>query len=428
VCLFRPPGTRDLPRASLIVGLSAVSLFVTSSFLYQPYLQRYQLFYSGVEPVSAHTAVSQWVTIQGVWLFILASYLAVAWALPVLVRWERSPVPVTAATAYYSLALPITRTGPADLNGRAGAALTLVAALALSTLGYGTLAIVSTLAAALVALAWLRWRSPETLFTCGLALLGLAVVSVPEVVAIKGDVGRMNTFFKFYYQAWTLLGLVSAVWLVRLVRLCLRRAAPASIIPTTWRRVWMVTAMLLVAATLMYPLRAAPSRLASRFSPLPPTLDGMAFMRQAVYKDRDQDVRMPADYAAIRWLQENVNGSPVLLEANTGLYKWGSRVSIFTGLPTVVGWDWHEKQQRVATVSAVDQRLRDVKTMFETPRLEQALPLLRKYNVAYVYVGGLERIYYPVAGLRKFEEAPSDVLQPVYKTAGVTIYRLQDVL
>jgi uncharacterized membrane protein len=51
------------------------------------------------------------------------------------------------------------------------------------------------------------------------------------------------------------------------------------------------------------------------------------------------------DSQAIGWMQENVQGSPVIVEATLrNLYRWGSRVSIYTGLPYVVGWLWHEQQ------------------------------------------------------------------------------------
>jgi len=272
-------------------------------------------------------------------------------------------------------------------------------------------------------LACLRWRSRDALFRIGLALLALAVLALPDVLTVKGDIGRMNTVFKFYLQAWTILALLSAVWLARLIS----RARCHWPFPLAWRRLWLGALAVLLAAVAIYPLRAAPVKLASRFGPLPLTLDGMAFMQKAAYRDRDQDADLPSDYAALRWLQDNVEGSPVVLEANTGLYKWGSRVSIYTGLPTVVGWDWHQKQQRVAMAEAVDERLKDVKTMFESTRLEQALPLLRRYGVAYIYVGGLERMYYPAGGLKKFEEAPRDVLQPVYERGDVTIYRVMGV-
>jgi 4-amino-4-deoxy-L-arabinose transferase-like glycosyltransferase len=68
-----------------------------------------------------------------------------------------------------------------------------------------------------------------------------------------------------------------------------------------------------------------------------PTLDGFAFVR-AWY---------PGDAQAIAWLHEYVSGSPVILEAATPYdFSWGGRVSVYTGLPDVVGWLGHENEQR----------------------------------------------------------------------------------
>ena len=51
--------------------------------------------------------------------------------------------------------------------------------------------------------------------------------------------------------------------------------------------------------------------------------------------------------------------------------------------------------------------------------------LIRKYNVKYVYVGQVERLYYPSAGLLKFEES-LDALEKVFQNEVVTIYRVRD--
>ena len=42
----------------------------------------------------------------------------------------------------------------------------------------------------------------------------------------------------------------------------------------------------------------------------------------------------------------HVAGAPVIVEASNGPYAWYSRVSIYTGLPDVLGWGSHESQQR----------------------------------------------------------------------------------
>ncbi len=52
--------------------------------------------------------------------------------------------------------------------------------------------------------------------------------------------------------------------------------------------------------------------------------------------------------------------------------------------------------------------------------------LIRKYNVKYVYVGQVERLYYPPVGLLKFNSSLSDALEKVFQNSEVTIYRVRD--
>ena len=75
---------------------------------------------------------------------------------------------------------------------------------------------------------------------------------------------------------------------------------------------------------------------------------------------------------AIRWMLENVEGTPTILEGATPLYHWGSRFSIYTGLPTVLGWDWHQKQQRMAYSNRVEERQREVDRAYESADPEVA--------------------------------------------------------
>jgi len=176
---------------------------------------------------------------------------------------------------------------------------------------------------------------------------------------------------------------------------------------------------------------ATPGRLDDRFNQLPRTLDGMAYMADATYDDNPHDDNAIVSYSlagddkAITWLQDNVAGSPVILEGNTPLYRWGSRVSIYTGLPDVIGWDWHQKQQRSGYAELVDLRKDNVQTMLgDAVPFSKIEPLLDKYHVELIYIGALERAYYDAAGLQKFADAAAEGrLTVIYAADGVAIYR-----
>jgi uncharacterized membrane protein len=153
-------------------------------------------------------------------------------------------------------------------------------------------------------------------------------------------------------------------------------------------------------------------------------------MEQAVYSDSEPDSGVIEEYGladdrdAIIWIQDNVKGSPAILEGFGGLYRWGSRVSVYTGLPTVLGWDWHQTQQRAGYGELIDQRREDVELMLggEVP-FEEIQLLLDRYHVKYIYVGALEHVYYSDEALQKFEDAlAAGQLSIAYQNETVTIY------
>jgi YYY domain-containing protein len=424
---------RAAGRLSLAVAIRAAALaaatFVVASLVIRPYLASYALFYTGVEPVRHHTSLVHYLTVLGLFLFAVGSLLAYeTWVV------RRRLLPLVAVSAlleqpgpaqgFWSPAEATLPRGGILAAGAAGLWLFAAAVLALG--GHVVPAVVVLLLGPVVWLTpWHRQRA-DRLLLLGMIALALALTAAVEFVALKGDIGRMNTVFKFYLQAWVLLGLASAIGIVLLVRRGWAARGHPRLLPASagWRW-WSVAAGLLLLGCLIYPLLATPAKLALRFTPLPPTLDGMAYMQTAVYHDRNQALPLNADYQALLWLQDNVPGSPVILEANTGLYKWGSRVSIYTGLPTVVGWDWHQRQQRGDFSPQVEERVRDVQRMYETTQPAELLTLLRRYGVEYVYVGPLERAYYSEPGLRKFRDLVGTALDLVYDRDGVQIYRVR---
>src|SRR5205085_6277253 len=226
-----------------------------------------------------------------------------------------------------------------------------------------------------------------------------------------------NTVFKFYLQAWILLSITSAVALGWLARESVRDHLLRQLRPA-----WVALLAILVLAAVAYPLLASKGKIGLRFSDMPLTLDGMQYMDSAEYLDDGQNLNLPGDAKAIRWLQDNVQGTPVVLEGRSPVYRWGSRISIYTGLPTILGWDVHESQQRTGYAGMIQERIGDVERVYSTTSPQEALGILNKYQVRYVVVGGLERKYYPAAGLDKFTSMSG--LHLAYDADGVQIYEV----
>jgi uncharacterized membrane protein len=306
----------------------------------------------------------------------------------------------------------------------------------------------------------------------------LAIGLFVELFVLRGDISRMNTVFKFYFQAWLLFALAAAVFTERLFHADLglvsllnsrgavsgavaiertsddfssapqaasvgamvtEEAAPladqVAIRPLRiplWifklnNVVALATALLIVAAGL-YPAFAIPAKMQDRWVPdAPHTLNGMQFMRHAVQIERGVRIQLEADYRVIRWLQEHVEGSPTIIEALAEHeYLWGNRISIYTGLPAVVGWRWHQVQQRsTMPPGTVESRQADVHQFYDTTVPERALDILKTYDVKYVILAPYERAYMAPEGLRKFQTMVDRAwLEIVYQDEASTIYRV----
>jgi YYY domain-containing protein len=208
-------------------------------------------------------------------------------------------------------------------------------------------------------------------FTGFLLTLGVEFLYVRDVFG-----SRMNTVFKLYFQAWTLLS-ASAAFGAYYVWLNTRGAA---------RSLWAGAFGALFALSLVYPMLAFPNR-ANDFKPNAaagiPTLDGTLWIRNS----------NPDDYAAIQWLNSNAADQAVILEAPGPQYSFYDRVSVATGLETVLGWGGHELQWR-GNGDETGKRESDVEMIYKAMDSNQARVLLHKYGVDYVIVGGIEREKY----------------------------------
>jgi uncharacterized membrane protein len=257
-------------------------------------------------------------------------------------------------------------------------------------------------------------------FTAFLILVGVELFYLKD--HLDGDqLGwwRMNTLFKFYMQVWIMLGVAVGVSLPILWRAVGEWRAG-------WRWVWSGTLTLLLAAAALYPLLGTPARVVDRFpGDRPPigSLDGMEFMTVGAYRwpDDSNTIELRGDYQAIRWLQDNVRGTPVLAEAPIGYYReFGVRVSSFTGLPTLIGM--HESEQRWG--QQVGQRDAQAHNLYRTVNEQETLDLIRELRVEYVYLGPLESTVYPQASAKFERMSMLGYLYPVYQNDLVTIYHV----
>jgi YYY domain-containing protein len=190
---------------------------------------------------------------------------------------------------------------------------------------------------------------------------------------------------------------------------------------------WMAVLAALVCAALVYPVLATSAR-TDNFS-LPRGLDGTAYMASdpapgivgcQVAAGTNHD-----DNEAIAWLNANVQGSPVIVEAPGCEWSHYSRVSAFTGLPTLLGWPGgHEGEWRANWLTEYTQgdifaqRQQDINTIYTSPDSSAVLAVLQRYHVRYVYVGAAERVLYQNADLSRF----GGFLRVIYNRDGITIY------
>ncbi len=399
----------------LLESAAKTAIVVAAGFLaFLPYQASTETFFTSVEATTNQTVLWQFLLIHGLFVFVVGSHLLLdtrtQWLRPLRRLWSRAgesrakstPLGIALLLAAY-LALSV-------LTGVTG-----------STIPFALLLLVLAAASGMRHLSSGVPDSRQVAFATLLVCAALCVVIGLDIFRVEGDIDRMNSVFKLYLQVWVLLAIAAAYLGWRI----LRSGVVAKAMPGPWGAAWGWALALLVMGAAVYPVLGTQARLKTRFDVLPLTLDGMAYMRTAVYNDRNGQIDLSADHDAIRWLQDNVQGSPVILEGLTPNYRWGGRISVYTGLPTIVGWRWHQEQQRWGYRWAIGERARDVDHVYSTTDADEALELLRKYGVEYVYVGRLERLYYPEAGLAKFDEAMSPALEQVYSTDEVRIYRVR---
>ncbi|MDQ3045612.1 MAG: DUF2298 domain-containing protein, partial [Chloroflexota bacterium] len=296
------------------------------------------------------TSVGEYLTVFGVFWFA-----SVALCGHLLWRWER---PWLSSTTLRYVSLPlvtlilITLLLPAPVIALAGA----------------------PLAAAIFLLAKDRAPAPRTV-ALALFAAGHGLVLIVEFFYIQDRFGtRMNTVFKVYYQVWVLFAIATALTIAHFWReLGFTRTRATSF--------GLVVALLALAGA-VYPVLAT-KHWTNDFADWH-GLDGTAYLDQA----------FPDELAAIAWLRANASVDDVVLEAAGCSYEnvQGmpvNRISSYTGIPTIVGWAFHEVQWRSgqpALTAEIGPRQEAVRSVYEGN-----LGAIEAYGVTHIVVGSIER-------------------------------------
>ncbi|MBX7145391.1 MAG: phospholipid carrier-dependent glycosyltransferase [Oligoflexia bacterium] len=227
---------------------------------------------------------------------------------------------------------------------------------------------------------------------------------------------HMNTIFKFYNAIWVLLAISTAL-LLPFIAHSLWFSVP-------WRAARYGTRALLLTLILVFALGGAGSVLNyfimctfHRIAGPRPTLDGMAYLPKM----------FPDDARAITWLRENVSGLPVIVEANGPSYQHFTRIGMNTGLPTVLGWNYHVIQ-RGTSGSSVRAREEAIRAIYSSSNMDAVMTYLRLYHVRYIFLGEIERQLfahgsYDQAGLDKFNSYP-EIFHKVFEAGQTQIFEV----
>ncbi|HRJ57811.1 MAG TPA: DUF2298 domain-containing protein [Anaerolineales bacterium] len=393
-------------KTGLALGAAGL-LYILGALFYQPFSQWFGQAYNSVNFWDAsRTPLSSYFTQWGLFLFIITAWLA----------WETrewmavTPVSHLKRLQPYILAVEVAL----------AAFIAFLVFFAFEGVRIGFVALPLAFWAAILLV---RPDLPDAkrfiLFLIGTAL---TITIAVELIALVGDIGRMNTIFKLYLQAWMMFAVSAAAafgWLLNAFPLW----------RGNWRAVYQGGISLLLIGVLLFTLTATTDKISDRMTAdAPRTLDGMTFMNHSELWD-GQTMDLSQDYRAIRWMQDHIEGSPVIVEANCSEYRWCTRFTIYTGLPGVVGWNWHQRQQRGIFAPEVQRRVDSVSAFYTTTDVQFALSFLKRYDVRYIVVGQLERNIYPVIeglpdGLAKFTQYEGQYWRTVYQDGATVIYEV----
>jgi YYY domain-containing protein len=423
-----------LPNILLPAGF----LVALSLVFYLPFLLNFVSPSQGIGLVTPalRSLLSEELLIYGLFAFVFLSFLLTSVFMRPLFRSAEQIQPLAELPKWFSLGFVVLALCVVYL---------IACMVALLVIPNSTTFVVSSSLAVLGAvLFFYHLRDRAHAFALLLGAIAFGLVAACEIVYLRdvfadGDYERMNTIFKFYFQAWVLLSVACGVGLFFILENF--RPTQTTSVVLGWLQfsisgIWSIFFLVLVLASMIYPLNAVYARYAQFDATSQtlhlvqaPNLDGLAYMASCKPPYCDYDTS--GDYKAILWLNTHIQGDPGIVEAvglKGGDYSSYGRISAFTGLSAPMGWIGHEYQWRVIWITQSPQndaeyqrRAPDVDQIYTSTDPLSVLSIMAHDQVQYLYVGELERMKYPQVDLKRY----SSFMQVVYNADGVTIYKVK---
>lgn len=238
-------------------------------------------------------------------------------------------------------------------------------------------------------------------FVAFLIILSTLLIIIPEFIYVKDIYPahyRANTMFKLTYEAFIMLSIACGYIIVKIIsNLNYKKFLLLFFIPT----------LFFLYLVFSYPVFA----INSYYDNLKnyKGIDGLSYMK----------IDHIEDYELINWINKNIKGQPIILEAVGDSYTDYARISANTGLPTVLGWPVHEWLWR-GTYDVVGPRVEEVKTFYTTSDLQKTKDIIKKYHVSYVVVSLLEKQKYPDLN----EDNIKKLGEIIYQNNGARLYKI----
>lgn len=224
---------------------------------------------------------------------------------------------------------------------------------------------------------------------------------------------RTNTVFKFYYHAWIIFGIAAVYFIYAILNTEIAKTkSKLKKIQAPFRYFVFAFSSLIFIMTFIYIFVAVDDFYPTDNKEIQQTMDGIDYIRK----------EKPADYKAITWIKQNIQGQPVILEEVGDAYTYSARISSTTGLPTVMGWPTHEWQWRGSS-EVPFARKSEVENFYNGANLAEVdKEFLSKYKVELIFVGNKERESYPQLN----DERIKAFGEVIYEEDGTFIIRVNE--